>query len=77
MTVYQKCEHNVFGDADVCSFCGTPVAASAPKSEPSSPFDPRREVSADARHIVKHLWILFVLFPIIAALLWGLVDATK
>jgi hypothetical protein len=31
------------------------------------PFDARREVSADAQHVVKHLWIIFVLLP---ALVW-------
>ena len=34
-----------------------------------NPFDPRTEVSADAEYIagriVKHLWILFVLLPVI------------
>src|ERR1022692_854567 len=33
------------------------------------PFDPRTEVSADAKHIasriITHLWILFILVPII------------
>jgi hypothetical protein len=35
-----------------------------------NPFDPRTEVSADAIHIasriVKHLWIIFVLLPVVA-----------
>lgn len=36
-----------------------------------NPFDPRKEVSADARHIAKHLWILGVAVPVAAAvLLW-------
>jgi hypothetical protein len=47
----------------------------------SYPFDPRTEVSADAKHIagriVKHLWILFVLLPAVAFLLWALADAMK
>lgn len=34
-----------------------------------NPFDPRTEVSADARHIAKHLWILFAVLPVVAALL--------
>jgi hypothetical protein len=46
-----------------------------------NPFDPRTEVSADAKHIagqiVKHLWILFVLLPIVAVLLLALIDAVK
>jgi hypothetical protein len=46
-----------------------------------NPFDPRTEVSADAKHIagriVKHLWILFVLLPIIAVLLVALIDSMK
>jgi hypothetical protein len=40
-----------------------------------NPFDPRTEVSADARHLVKHLWILFVLFPIVLGVLLGLLAA--
>jgi len=43
------------------------------------PFDPRTEISADARHIasriVTHLWILFVLLPVIIGLLYALVTA--
>ena len=39
----------------------------------SNPFDPRNEVSADARHIsgriVKHLWIIFILIPTFFAIL--------
>jgi hypothetical protein len=38
------------------------------------PFDPRTDVSADAkyiaRRIVTHLWILFVALPLILALLY-------
>ncbi len=40
----------------------------------NNPFDPRTEVSADAKHIVKHLWILFMLVPFIFGALWVLVD---
>jgi hypothetical protein len=46
-----------------------------------NPFDPRTEVSADAMHIasriVKHLWIIFVLLPFVAALLWAILVASK
>ena len=46
-----------------------------------NPFDPRTEVSADAMHIasriVKHLWIIFVLLPFVAALLWAILIASK
>jgi hypothetical protein len=42
------------------------------------PFDPRREVSADARHIaariIKHLWIIFVLLPIVLGILFLLLS---
>ena len=42
-----------------------------------NPFDPRTEVSADAAHIagriVKHLWIIFVLLPVVLAILWEIV----
>jgi hypothetical protein len=41
-----------------------------------NPFDPRTEVSADATYtasrIVKHLWIIFVLLPVVLGLLWAL-----
>jgi hypothetical protein len=46
-----------------------------------NPFNPRTEVSADAIHIasriVKHLWIIFVLLPFVAALLWAILAALK
>jgi hypothetical protein len=39
------------------------------------PFDPRTEISADARHIagriVKHLWIIFVLLPVVLGILYA------
>ncbi|MGD0669324.1 MAG: hypothetical protein ABSB23_17335 [Bryobacteraceae bacterium] len=45
------------------------------------PFDPRTEVSADARHvasrIVTHLWILFVLLPIATVVMLALVGVVK
>lgn len=41
-----------------------------------NPFDPRAEVSADAKHIagriITHLWIIFVLLPFVLGLLWAL-----
>jgi hypothetical protein len=44
-------------------------------------FDPRTEVSADAKHIagriVAHLWILFVLLPFIVGLLLVIVGVIK
>lgn len=43
------------------------------KSE-SRPFDCRVEISADARHIVKHLWIIFVLLPFALGLLFLLLQ---
>jgi len=40
------------------------------------PFDPRTEVSADARYIARrvaiHMWILFVAFPIVLVILYNL-----
>ena len=42
----------------------------------SNPFDPRNEVSADARHIakqvVKHLWIIFVALPFVLGVLYSI-----
>lgn len=35
-----------------------------------NPFDPRNEVSADARQIVKHLWIIFVALPFVLGILF-------
>jgi hypothetical protein len=38
------------------------------------PFDPRTELSKDAHyiagHIIKHLWIIFVVLPFVLALLY-------
>ena len=46
------------------------------KALEENPFDPRNEVSADAKHIagkvVLHLWILFVALPIVLGLLFAL-----
>jgi hypothetical protein len=42
-------------------------------------FDPRTEVSADARYIAKRisrtLWIIFVLLPVVLAILYAIVTA--
>ena len=47
----------------------------------NNPFDPRTEVSADAKYtasrIIKHLWLIFVLFPFVAALLMLMVGVIK
>jgi hypothetical protein len=60
------------------------VQPSEEYSEPTGPFDPREEVSADAHHIaqraradareasgriIRHLWIIFVLLPVVAYVL--------
>jgi hypothetical protein len=36
------------------------------------PFNPRLETSKDARHIVTHLYIIFVLIPVIVGVLWAI-----
>jgi hypothetical protein len=45
------------------------------------PFDPRTEVSADAKHIasriITHLWILFILVPVIIAILLSVLGVVK
>jgi hypothetical protein len=50
------------------------VQQDLPAKESDRPFDPRTEVSADARHIanrvVANLWIIFVLMPSALGLLW-------
>ena len=47
----------------------------------ASPFDPRSEVSADAKHIasriVTHLWILFVLLPAVGLILLVMVGVIR
>jgi len=47
----------------------------------NNPFDPRTEVSADAKHIasriVTHLWILFVLLPVIIGVLLEVLGVIK
>lgn len=62
------------------------AAANAAKTEAArlasaaNPFDPRSEVSADAYYIaervsgriVKHLWIIFVLLPVVLGILFAL-----
>jgi hypothetical protein len=44
-------------------------------------FDPRTEISADARYIagkiIKHLWIVFVLLPVIAVVFLALIGVIK
>jgi hypothetical protein len=46
---------------------------------PSRPFNPRIDISADARHIasriVKNLWSIFVLLPAVAVILFQLLTA--
>lgn len=41
----------------------------------SNPFDPRSEISADARHIagriVTQMWIIFVVLPLVAGILYA------
>ncbi len=43
------------------------------------PFDPRSEVSADAKYIarkiVTHLWILFVALPIMLGIVYAILTA--
>jgi len=51
------------------------------KAAKDIPFDPRTEVSADARHIasriVTHMWIVAVVLPFIIGLLWGLLSLVR
>jgi hypothetical protein len=41
------------------------------------PFDPRTEVSADAKKIVSNLWIIFVLLPFVMGVLYLILSSTK
>jgi hypothetical protein len=44
-----------------------------------NPFDPRREVSGDGRHIasrvITHMWIIFILLPIVFGILFAVLTA--
>jgi FKBP-type peptidyl-prolyl cis-trans isomerase (trigger factor) len=41
------------------------------------PFDPRTEVSADAKKIVQTLWIIFALLPVVFWILAGIILAAN
>jgi RNA polymerase subunit RPABC4/transcription elongation factor Spt4 len=80
MTACPRCGRNIFENEVICSNCGAPAASTTTVAKSvvvdereGSPFDPRTEVSADAKYIsgrlVKHLWIIFVLLPLVAGLL--------
>jgi len=53
----------------------------AKQTDLSRPFNPRTEISADAKHIasriVTHLWILFVLLPVCTFILLGITGVIK
>jgi hypothetical protein len=40
-------------------------------------FDPRTEVSADTRHIVKHLWMIFVILPVVLGIVAEILIAVE
>jgi hypothetical protein len=45
---------------------------------PTKPFDPRTEVSADAKYVVRNLVLWFLVFPpLLALLVWALSNALK
>ena len=54
-------------------------AAAKRQESLANPFDPRTEISADAQHIagriVKHLWIIFVLLPVVLGILFTILTA--
>jgi hypothetical protein len=73
-----------------CPQCGCPIAPNTPqcpnchglfKIAQDIPFDPRTEVSADARHIagriVTHMWIAAVVLPVIIGLAWALLRSVE
>jgi hypothetical protein len=39
-----------------------------------NPYNPRTEFSADANKIVKHLWIIFVLLPLLLWILYSILQ---
>jgi|CZKX01.1.fsa_nt_gi hypothetical protein len=77
--------HTLVGlDTPQCPGCGGLFKAGISKRRQElqdNPFDPRTEISADARHIasriVTHLWILFVLLPVILAVLLAIFGVLK
>lgn len=42
-----------------------------------NPFDPRTGVSADAKHITKTIWTIFVLLPVVFGILFGIIAAAN
>jgi hypothetical protein len=55
---------------------GMMVIGSQGASTQAIPFDPRTEISADAKHIagriVSNLWVIFVLLPIVLGILFAI-----
>jgi uncharacterized membrane protein YvbJ len=79
-----ECHTPVERDTPKCPGCGGLFQAGIElrrQELQNNPFDPRTEISADAIHIasriVKHLWIIFVLLPFVAVVLWAILAALK
>jgi hypothetical protein len=57
------------------------IAALRRRELEDNPFNPRIEISADARHItsniVKHLWMIFVLLPLLVLILYSALQVGK
>ena len=45
------------------------------KDQPQQSFDPRTELSKDAKHIVKHMWIILVLLPVVLGIALAIIKA--
>jgi hypothetical protein len=56
-------------DCNQKGLCLAALAKSELRAGGGGPFHPRTEVSADARYIVKNLWIIFVALPFVLGIL--------
>lgn len=52
-------------------------AAFLAKRNEARMFNPRTEVSADARHIVKHLWIVLAVLPFVLTILYEILKSVQ
>ncbi len=75
------CRCSVLASEKVCGHCGWVKGSLVEKPAPVGPFDPRTEVSADARHvvgeIVKYMWIIPIVYAVAGALVWLLIRAAE
>ena len=98
MTFCTGCGTQTADDTTMCAACSNRLAEDRRTMLSANPFDSRREVSADARHIadnytsftrnevsadaryvagkiVSHMWIIFVLLPVVLGILFAILTS--